>query len=118
MVDSSEFSAKSAYYMAYALRHQKNLFVSTEFWCCVWRLKLPLRVHRHFWRACENYLPTRENLPSRGVLVDPQCPACGLAPESTLHLYRECTFCWLRVATHESGLVRFLSIAGGLVASY
>lgn len=51
----------------------------------------------HFWRACGNYFPTIVDLPSHVVDVDPQYPVCGLALESTLHLYWECPFaCFVR----------------------
>jgi hypothetical protein len=35
------------------------------------------------WRACQNILPTKDNLVKRKIIQDPLCPICGLEPETS-----------------------------------
>ena len=37
------------------------------------------------WKACENALPTMQNLRKRGVATDGVCPICGNEAESICH---------------------------------
>jgi hypothetical protein len=38
------------------------------------------------WRACQNILPTRENMCSQKVIADRSCPLCGLEEETIYHV--------------------------------
>jgi hypothetical protein len=38
------------------------------------------------WRACQNVLPTKQNLLRKGVGNDDLCPCCMLEVESVIHV--------------------------------
>ena len=59
-------------------------------WKGLWNLKTPNRTKILRWRAISNALPTRANLVKMKVLTDPNCQACGEAPESPLHALWSC----------------------------
>jgi tRNA(Ile2) C34 agmatinyltransferase TiaS len=42
------------------------------------------------WRACQEILPTCENLHRRHIMSDPMCPMCGVAVESVGHILWNC----------------------------
>jgi hypothetical protein len=42
------------------------------------------------WRACQNLLPTRDNLYKRKVIQDPICPCCGLEVETVIYSLWSC----------------------------
>jgi len=42
------------------------------------------------WRACNDILPTKENLCKRRIVDDPICPMCGQESESTIHALWSC----------------------------
>ena len=44
------------------------------------------------WKACENALPTMQNLRKRGVATDGVCPICGNEAESICHALFRCNF--------------------------
>lgn len=60
-------------------------------WNKIWQVQIP-NTEKHFiWRVVhEILLPTRENLCSRKVLADPNCPICGRAVETTFHGLWQC----------------------------
>lgn len=70
MVDNGQYTVRSAYNLAYAYLHERNLTKVDELWCWVWSLKLPPRVHIFLWRVLSNILATRDGLPARGVRLN------------------------------------------------
>jgi hypothetical protein len=42
------------------------------------------------WRACNNILPTKDNLFRRKISDDPQCPLCGGDTETLGHILWSC----------------------------
>jgi hypothetical protein len=38
------------------------------------------------WKACNNILPTKENLFKKGIGLDSKCPTCALENETLEHL--------------------------------
>jgi hypothetical protein len=42
------------------------------------------------WRACQNILPTKDNLVKRKIIQDPFCPICGLEQEISFHILWDC----------------------------
>ena len=42
------------------------------------------------WRACNNILPTKENLCRRKISNDPKCPLCGGDTETSGHFIWSC----------------------------
>jgi ribonuclease HI len=43
-----------------------------------------------FWKACQDILPTRDNLFRRKVVDDPNCPICGREMETIYHTLWQC----------------------------
>lgn len=56
----------------------------------IWQLKLPGVVCTFLWRVCHHSLPTKVNIFHKQVVPDPNCPMCGLTPETTGHILWEC----------------------------
>ena len=86
---------KDAYQVALRLLHHdgaehSNARIDGKVWKTIWALKLPPKVRNFIWRACSNILPTKENLHSRRVKVEPRYDICCQQPESTSHLLWEC----------------------------
>jgi hypothetical protein len=49
------------------------------------------RVVQHFlWKACNNILPTKENLYKRRIIEDSLCPICNNAIETVGHILWSC----------------------------
>lgn len=89
------FSVSSAYYMAKdcATAHQAECSVrvkDNEIWKEIWKLQIPNSWKNFMWRACHNFLPTRENLERRKIIQDPSCPICGREKETVYHVLWEC----------------------------
>jgi ribonuclease HI len=91
-----EFTVGSAYHMA--KENEANLQAGCSnrseegnIWKGIWSSKIPNAVKTFMWRACQNLLPTRENLAKRNIIKDPSCTICGLEIESTEHILWECS---------------------------
>lgn len=59
----------------------------SQIWANVWKMKVP---NVFAWRACQNILPTCENLFRRKMVLDDYCERCNQALESVLHVLWEC----------------------------
>lgn len=94
-VVNRKFSVKSTYHLGRE-GVRKNGGESSEtsimqrFWRKIWKAEVPNKVRCFGWRACLNILPTKLNLFHRKVIHDPSCEACGLGPESVLHVLGQC----------------------------
>ena len=53
-------------------------------------MHLPNEIKVFGWRACQNALPTRENLVRCKVVKDGCCQICGLETESVAHVLWQC----------------------------
>ncbi|XP_050240907.1 uncharacterized protein LOC126689771 [Quercus robur] len=62
----------------------------SQVWAKVWKMKVSNKIRVFAWRACQNILPTRENLFRRKVAPDAYCERCNQVPESVLHVLWEC----------------------------
>ena len=51
----------------------------------MWHLKIPPKIRIFMWKACENALPTMQNLRKREVATDGVCPICGNEAKSICH---------------------------------
>ena len=61
-----------------------------KFWKYIWKVNVPYKVHHFTWRACNNILPTKDNLVRRKVLSDSCCDECKAKVESSGHLFWAC----------------------------
>ncbi|XP_058732910.1 uncharacterized protein LOC131604491 [Vicia villosa] len=60
---------------------------------CLWKTKVPSRIHLFGWRLIWNRLPTKVELAKRGILVAAQllkCPLCNRVDEDLDHLFLHC----------------------------
>lgn len=91
------FTVNSAYKVALSLTPLKTMEGAShtnnqgQFWRKIWSLNVPNKLKNFAWRVSRNILPTKSNLCSRQVLDDPTCDACGVAAETSGHLFCECT---------------------------
>ncbi|XP_024172054.1 uncharacterized protein LOC112178075 [Rosa chinensis] len=90
------FTVKSAYWIA---RQQVlgNVLASSStgdpfqvLWKCIWKAKIPGKVQICAWRACNNLLPTREQLLKKGYDGDMRCLLCNHTLECNAHLFCRC----------------------------
>ncbi|XP_058725465.1 uncharacterized protein LOC131596740 [Vicia villosa] len=62
---------------------------------CLWKTKVPSRIHLFGWRLIWNRLPTKAELAKRGILVEAQllkCPLCNRVDEDLDHLFLHCHY--------------------------
>uniref|UniRef100_A0A7N2MHX6 Reverse transcriptase zinc-binding domain-containing protein n=1 Tax=Quercus lobata TaxID=97700 RepID=A0A7N2MHX6_QUELO len=62
-----------------------------QFWQTIWSLGIPNMLKTFAWKASCNILPTKVNLCRRGVIDNATCEACGMAEETSGHLFWDCT---------------------------
>jgi len=89
------FSVRNAYHLGLdLLKKQKGECsfrgINADFWKKLWSLKVPNSSKIFLWRACQNLLPTKQNLKKKCVLNDDLCPCCKFQEESTLHALWSC----------------------------
>ena len=90
------FTVKSAYKVAREVLHGRNLAKSSrgcvgkEVWAALWKLRIPNKIKVFGWRACNDILPTKQNLSKQKIIEDEMCPICMRFPESVIHALWEC----------------------------
>ncbi|XP_062147743.1 uncharacterized protein LOC133856702 [Alnus glutinosa] len=75
------FSVRSAYHMGMEVKVRDNGSTSKEVgghkvWSTIWRLGVPNNVKKFMWRACNDLLPTKQNLHRRKIVENESCPCC------------------------------------------
>jgi hypothetical protein len=93
--ETGVFSVKSAYHLAKEIEGRQLPEGSTsrgksDIWRILWALPIPNTEKKFMWRACQNLLPTKDNLLRRKVVQEPYCPICGLEPETVYHILWDC----------------------------
>jgi ribonuclease HI len=89
------FSVRSAYYMQMEMVSRNEGACSenekqNRIWKRIWSLSVPNSEKNFLWRACNDILPTKENLCKRKIIMDPLCMFCGMEVESGLHILWQC----------------------------
>jgi ribonuclease HI len=92
---SGEFTVRSAYHMerdrTELLRGEGSKSSGmSNFWKTIWGLRVPNPVKMFVWRACNNILPTKDNLQKRGMVLDPLCIFCMSECETVKHILWDC----------------------------
>jgi ribonuclease HI len=92
---NGQFSVKSAYHVAMEMGRRYVGSSSSEgphcgLWRRIWRIGGPRVVKLFMWQACNNILPTNENLFKRKILTDALCPICKSEIESVGHALWSC----------------------------
>jgi hypothetical protein len=60
------------------------------FWKILWSLQVPNSTKVFLWRACNNILPTKENLLKKEEVNDDLCLICNRDQETAQHVLWEC----------------------------
>ena len=91
------YSVKSGHHVAKLLKMAESSSgetsvqrASTSLWSRVWKARVPNKVKLFSGRACQNILPTRDNLVRRRVVEDASCCFCHRATKTVLHVLWEC----------------------------
>lgn len=94
---SGAYSVKSGYIYN---RSQNTTLASTtssschqtqpKFWKFLWKSNTIPRVKQFLWNACQNAIPTVENLHRRRIVPDPLCPVCKKEAETIEHTLLLC----------------------------
>jgi hypothetical protein len=89
------FSVRSAYHLGWDLLQSKKRECSyssnrSVFWKCLWAIKAPNYLKIFMWRACQNCLPSSQNLLKKSVVDNSLCPCCNLVEESIVHALWNC----------------------------
>ena len=90
------FTVKSAYKVVREVLHSGNLAESSrvcvgkEAWATLRKLWIPNKIKAFGWKACNDILPTKENLSKRKIIEDEMCPICTRFLESAIHALWEC----------------------------
>lgn len=61
-----------------------------SFWRCIWKLPIPNKIKAFAWRDCRNIWPIKANLQFQKVTQDNVCEECGVAVESSGHVFWHC----------------------------
>jgi hypothetical protein len=72
---NGRFSVRSAYHLEVKRRNRGNWSTSSvhsaiPIWRRLWNLKLPRYILVFLWRACNDILPTKNNLCKRKIVTD------------------------------------------------
>ena len=92
---SGEFTVQSGYHFEVKRKEQLKGGGSSgphhmSLWKKLWGLKVPNATKVFLWRACNNILPTKDNLKKKGVVSDDLCSICGQGREIANHVIWEC----------------------------
>ena len=77
---NGEYTVRSGYHIAQLILKQEKDFEESlkveggsKVWAKVWKMKVPNKIRVFAWIACQNILPTCENLFLRQVISDEYC---------------------------------------------
>jgi ribonuclease HI len=89
------FTVCSAYFMEKErqekLKGEGSSKTDTQLlWKYLWRLEIPNAAKVFCWRACNNILPTKDNLRRRGIINEDKCIFCARETETASHVLWEC----------------------------
>lgn len=89
------FTVRSAYHLHKEMVDRSRAGSSVEHlggntWKRLWALPIPNNEKNFLCRACNDILPTRENLWRKKILTDPSCPFCEAEVESCFHIMWQC----------------------------
>lgn len=94
---SGDYSVKSGYiYNRNQIANTLNTTASSshqtkpDLWNFIWQSNTLPRVKQFLWNACQNAIPTVENLHRRRIVHDPLCPICKKEAETTEHALLLC----------------------------
>ncbi|XP_060969908.1 uncharacterized protein LOC115713624 [Cannabis sativa] len=68
------------------LKGERGLQLEPELWRALWKVKVPPKVLHLAWKAISGCLPTRSQLRTKHVPVDPRCVFCNSDEETIVHV--------------------------------
>lgn len=91
------FSVSSAYHFVKEMEELRQPECSlrsgdSTLWKEIWTLPITNAGKNFIWRACQNLLPTKENLMKRRVVNDPMCPICSFGGRNYLPYFMGVSF--------------------------
>lgn len=92
---NGSYYVKSGYYVAHRASSlspklaSSSLVIPKEFWCEVWRSKVPQKIQLFIWKLCHNALLVKRNLFNRKL--NP-CPICNNYGETVEHVFLLCNW--------------------------
>lgn len=92
-----QYDVKTGYRFWYENNIVTAVSSQSSGWSRIWRLILPHKMKIFLRRFCQNNLPVRNRLKSKGVGCPLICPMCGVDVEHLMHVFLDCTFarsCW------------------------
>lgn len=95
---SSKFSVQSVYKLkteSYTHNDGENSNSLHIFLCWLWETKLSNKIKIMIWRACHEFLLTRQQLASKKIIPENTCDICKTALEDMLHANFGCQNIWL-----------------------
>lgn len=92
---SGSYSVKSGYIILCELHdldtsRSQALESWRGFWKSIWKLKVPGKIKHFLWKACNNSLPTKENLLKRKILQELVCHRCSRESKNVVHALWSC----------------------------
>ena len=90
------FRVKLAYHVARRLLNDGDRVGTSggcahkELWFAIWRLKLSKKIKIFGWWACNAILPIAENLTTRKIISESNCPLFLREVETTIHALWDC----------------------------
>ncbi|XP_062099802.1 uncharacterized protein LOC133805647 [Humulus lupulus] len=102
------YTVKSAYSLLQGSASDSETSANSGFWRRLWHLKIPPKAKNFLWQAAKECLPTRVQLQTRHVLVDPLCPFCQTEQETIGHVLVSCDFsglCWRQAGLAISTMI-------------
>ncbi|KAL5762390.1 hypothetical protein ACOSP7_018654 [Xanthoceras sorbifolium] len=91
---NGEYSVKSGYRVAAQEKLSNkgsSSCLDSKWWLALWNLNIPPKIKIFIWRVCLIAISFLCNLCSKKVVLNPCCPRCGDAPESSTHALFWCS---------------------------
>ncbi|GLT82219.1 hypothetical protein SLE2022_006230 [Rubroshorea leprosula] len=87
---NGRFSTKSAFQLLQ--KQEMGGRTTASNWSWVWKLQSSERVRMFVWLVARNKILCNQVRYNRHLTDSPNCPRCGLAAESSIHILRDCQF--------------------------
>lgn len=90
-LNTGMYTVKTAYQFWLSQNNFASSILNTRSWNSIWKLQVPHKVRTFVWRFCNNSVPVRNKLRSRGV---------DIPIEHLSHIFFDCPFamaCWQKV---------------------
>lgn len=74
-----DYTVKNGYFLAQQIEESSSNGLTSGLSSgleILWNLRLPNKIKIQFWRSLVNALPIKNNMLSRGFIVDLYCPIC------------------------------------------